>query len=620
MERRAGYRFPAGTHQICQTHIQMLAQQNIQRLWRHIHHMRRKQLALLLVLMIFSSFAEVLSIGAVLPFLGALVDPDRVFSNPDIHPMMEALNINTPGQLVAPLAVAFGFAAVLAGTMRLLLLKASTRLSFAIGAELSVDIYRRTLFQPYSVHISRNSSEVISGILAKTTNVIYGVIIPLLTLISSSIMLIMIAVVLLSLDPVISIAALGGFGAIYAMVIMKTRRRVAAAGHCIAQQSTQVVKAMQEGLGGIRDILIDGSQHAYCEIYRKADAALRHAQETNQYIGQSPRYAIEALGMVLIAGAAYLLTLDPGGKAAAIPILGAFALGAQRLLPVLQQAFASWSSMQGAQASLRDALDLLDQPMPDNADCAPPDPIAYRRRISLRNVSFRYVLDGQWVLRRVDLDISKGSRVGFIGTTGSGKSSLLDIAMGLLQPTEGELAIDGVSIGKHNIRAWQAHIAHVPQTIFLSDATIAENIAFGVPPSLIDHDRVRRAAQQAQIAATIESWSAQYQTQVGERGVRLSGGQRQRIGIARALYKQADVIVFDEATSALDNDTERAVMEAIEGLGDELTIFMVAHRLTTLKNCTQVIELVDGVIQRTGTYPEIVDQQTCTSQNRYNHA
>lgn len=587
----------------------MLAQQNIQRLWRHIPHTRRNQLALLLVLMFFSSIAEVMSIGAALPFLGALVDPGRLFSNPDIQPIMEVLNINTPNQLVAPLAVAFGFAAVLAGAMRLLLLKASNRLSFATGAELSLSIYRRTLFQPYAIHISRNSSEIISGILAKITNVIYGVIMPLLTLISSAIMLIVIALALLSVDPVITVVAFGGFGTIYAVIFLKTRHRIATSGHCIAQQSTQVVRAMQEGLGGIREILIDGSQHAYCEIYRNADAALRYAQESNQYLSQSPRYAIEALGMVLIAGSAYFLILEPGGNTKAIPVLGALALGAQRLLPILQQAYASWSTIQGTQASLRDALDLLDQPLPDNADCTHASPIAFQRSISLRKVSFRYGPEGPWVLKGVDLDITKGSRIGLIGSTGSGKSSLLDIVMGLLPPTEGVLAIDNVPIDARNIRAWQAHLAHVPQTIFLSDASIAENIAFGVPPSLIDHVQVRLAAQKAQIAATIESWSEQYQTRVGERGVRMSGGQRQRIGIARALYKQADVIVFDEATSALDNDTERAVIEAIDSLGDELTVFMVAHRLTTLKNCTRVIELVDGVIQRIGTYQGIVDQQ-----------
>ena len=560
------------------------------------------------MLMFLCSLAEIVSIGAVLPFLSVLIDPSRVFTHPAIQPALGPLGIQTPDQLIAPFAIAFGGAAILAGLMRLFLLKASTRLSFATGADLSACVYERTLFQPYSVHISRNSSEVISGVVTKTTSVIYGVIIPMLTLINAGIMLLVVSTVLFKVDPVIAVAALGGFGCIYFVVIKKTRHQVAAAGQSIAHQATQVVKAMQEGLGGIRDVLLDGTQKTYCEIYRKADSALRDAQESNQYISQSPRYMIESLGMTLIAGSAYFMAQQPDSRADLIPILGAFALSAQRLLPVLQQAFASWTSIRGAQASLQDVLDLLNQPIPPQDDRTTGHPIPFRSQISLQALSFRYGVDSPWVLKNVKLHINKGSRIGLIGTTGSGKSSLLDILMGLLEPTVGELLVDGAAINKHNVRSWQAHIAHVPQTIFLCDASISENIAFGIPTSFIDHERVRQAAQKAQIAATIESWNEQYETRVGERGVRLSGGQRQRIGIARALYKKADVIIFDEATSALDDCTEQAVMDAIDSLGEELTVFIVAHRLSTLKKCSQVIELAGGEIHRTGTYAEIVEK------------
>jgi ATP-binding cassette subfamily B protein len=262
--------------------------------------------------------------------------------------------------------------------------------------------------------------------------------------------------------------------------------------------------------------------------------------------------------------------------------------------------------LRGGQESLADALDLLDQPLPPYADEPLPPPLPFKRGIALENLFFRYSPQGPWVLQGLNFEIPKGGRVGFIGSTGSGKSTLLDIVMGLLSPTNGRLAIDSVAVTEQNHRAWQAHIAHVPQTIFLADTTIAENIAFGVAPDQIDHDRVREAAQKAQIAETVESWDEQYATLVGERGVRLSGGQRQRIGIARALYKQADVIVFDEATSALDNDTELAVMQAIESLGDDLTILIVAHRLTTLKSCSKIIELNNGTVSRVGTYQAIV--------------
>jgi ATP-binding cassette subfamily B protein len=315
---------------------------------------------------------------------------------------------------------------------------------------------------------------------------------------------------------------------------------------------------------------------------------------------------MEALGMLLIATLAYSLAQQIDGIAKAIPILGALALGAQRLLPVLQQAYGSWTQINSGQSSLKDTLELLDQPIPDYIDQQLLQ-LPFRQKIALKGLGFRYEGQASYVLQDLNLTISKGSQVGFIGATGSGKSTLLDIVMGLLQPTDGVLEIDDQIITLTNYHAWQAHIAHVPQTIFLTDSTIAENIAFGIPKDRIDHSRVKWAALQAQISETIKGWPKQYETFVGERGVRLSGGQRQRIGIARALYKQADVIILDEATSALDNQTEQAVMQAIEGLSKKPTVLIIAHRLSTLKNCTQIVELGGGIIKRVCNYQEIVN-------------
>jgi ATP-binding cassette subfamily B protein len=581
-------------------------QQLLRRLWQHTTPRRRMQFGILFALMILAAFAEVISIGAVLPFLGVLTAPERVFSHSIAQPLIQVLKLTEPRQLLLPLTVAFGITVLFSGAMRLGLLWAQTRFSHAIGADFSISIYRRTLYQPYAVHVARNSSEVIAGISNKANTVVYSTLMPALTLLSSSMMLLAILIALVAIEPVVAFSAFAGFGGIYVLVILVTKKRVALDSQRISFEQNQVIKALQEGLGGIRDVLIDGTQATYCNIYRNADLPLRRAQANIQIIGSSPRYGIEALGMVLILALAYSLAGRSEGVSGAIPVLGALALGAQRLLPVLQQAYSSWSSMSGGQVSLSDALELLDQPLPQHADEPLPVPMPFQQSITLNNLAFRYTSQSPWVLEGLNLTIPKGSRIGFMGTTGSGKSTLLDIIMGLLQPTAGSLAIDGVTITPQNYRAWQAHIAHVPQAIFLADTSIAENIAFGVPLDEIDHTRLRQAAQQAQIAKTIESWGMQYDTLVGERGIRLSGGQRQRIGIARALYKQANVIVFDEATSALDNDTERAVMKAIESLGDELTILIVAHRLSTLKNCTQIVELSDGQITRSGSYAEIV--------------
>ena len=584
------------------------------RLWSHISKRRRIQVFLLLILMFAASFAEILSIGAVLPFLAVLTNPDRIFQFSGAKLFINFIGIVSPEQLLFPLTIGFGLAALVSGGMRLLLLWASTRLSFAVGADLSINIYRRTLYQPYSIHASRNSSEVISGISTKANSVIGAIITPALTLISSSIMLVVILLALISIDPIIALSAFGGFGSIYAIIIRINRGRMLINSENIARESTQLIKSLQEGLGGIRDVLIDGCQAVYCQIYRNADLPLRQAQGNSSFINQSPRFLIEALGMMLIAMLAYALARQPDGISKAIPVLGALALGAQRLLPVLQAAYAAWSNIQTGQVSLQDTLELLDQPLPEYVDQPPAKPITFQQQIVLKKLSFRYTPQTPWVLKNVDLTIKKGSRIGFIGLTGSGKSTLLDVIMGLLESNEGTLEIDNQVITTHNTRQWQVHIAHVPQAIFLADSTIQENIAFGVPINKIDHVLVKKAAQKAQISDIIETWPNKYNTFVGERGIRLSGGQRQRIGIARALYKQSDVIIFDEATSALDNKTEQAVMQSIESLGKDLTVLIIAHRLTTLQNCDQIVELGNGGIKRIGTYKDIISTEMQNAQ------
>ncbi|HET8701272.1 MAG TPA: ABC transporter ATP-binding protein, partial [Nitrococcus sp.] len=472
-----------------------------------------------------------------------------------------------------------------------------TKLAFAVGADFSYEIFRRTLYQPYVVHVSRNSSEVISGALAKVGVIVNGFFSPLLVLFSSSIILIAILSALLMVAPWMSLSAMVGFGLIYGTIMRATRRKLAAHSKQLATGSTQVVKILQEGIGGIRDVLINGSQGVYCDLYRRADIPLRNAQAARMFIGGAPRFAAEALGITFIAVLAYSLAAQPNGLGDAIAVLGVLALAAQRLLPVLQQGYMSIIQLRSSHHSLCDALVLLNQPIDEAAHGSRPKPLAFNAAIHLRDLSFRYTQQAPLVLQNVNLSIPRGSRTGFIGTTGSGKSTLLDIIMGLLTPTDGAVLIDDVELMSANVPAWQSRLAHVPQSIYLADASIAENIAFGVPAEQIDLDRVKVAARQAQIADHIQALPQQYSTRVGERGVRLSGGQRQRIGIARALYRQAEIIIFDEATSALDVETERAVMEAINSLGSDLTILIIAHRLSTLKGCDQVVEVQDGRIR-----------------------
>ena len=576
--------------------------------WHHLSKRRQKQFWLLLILMIASSLSEIISVGAVLPFLGILTAPEQVYQHPLMQPIIQILGLTEPSQLILPLTILFIIAVILAGLIRLTLLYVMTRLSFATGADLSISIYRRTLYQEYAVHISRNSSEVINSIITKTNTVINGILTPILTFISSTILLIGIMVALFAINISVALSASIGFGLLYWLVVRYTKNQLKDNSQIIADQSTQTIKSLQEGLGGIRDLLIDGTQQFYCQLYRSADLPLRRASGNNMFISGSPRYVMEAIGMTLIAGLAYVMTQQEDGMVTAIPVSGALALGAQRLLPALQQAYGAYSKIKGSDSSFKDVLNLLGQPLPEYADQPLLEPIPFEREIKLTELNFRYTEDSPWVLKNINLSLKKGARIGFIGVTGSGKSTLLDIIMGLLPPTNGKLMIDKQPINSQNRRAWQAHIAHVPQNIYLSDSTIEENIAFGIAKEQIDHQRVKKAAQQAQIAELIEEWKEGYQTFVGERGIRLSGGQRQRIGIARALYKKANVLIFDEATSALDNGTEWEVMKAIEEIGEEITVLIIAHRLTTLKGCEKIVKLGKKYTVRVGSYQEMINE------------
>ena len=542
---------------------------------------------------------EVVSIGAVVPFLGALTSPQTIFQYKPLQPVIEILGIKETNQLILLLTSLFIIATLVAAAVRLTLLYTLTRFSYAFGADLSIKIYRKTLYQEYSVHISRSSSEVINGIINKTNIVIGGVLAPLMTLISSVFMMISIIVIVVTINPTVALFLFSIVSLVYLIVAQIAKKHLRRNSVLIASKSTQMIKSLQEGLGGVRDVLIDGTQEFYCDLYKSADLPLRTATASNVFIGASPRYMMEAVGMIVIGVLSYMLTLEDGGLVAAIPTLGALAIGAQKLLPMAQQAYASISAINGSRASFNDVLDLLEQPLSVKDHSNAKNALPFRDSIGFDNVSFRYADNTPWILKNVTLDFKRGEKVGIVGATGSGKSTFLDILMGLLVPTSGNLLIDGVVVGKGNRRAWQEHISHVPQSIYLADSTIQENIAFGVEPSDIDLSRVVLAAGTAQIADTINDMKNQYQTLVGERGIQLSGGQRQRIGIARALYKDSDVIIFDEATSALDNQTERQVVDQIRNVRENATMFIIAHRLTTLKHCDVIYRIdKDYTIER----------------------
>ena len=579
---------------------------NFKRVWRNLTPRRKIYFILLLGLMTVASFMEAISISALLPYIGVLSNPEKVFNHPSAQFFINLVGIKTQEELLLPFTIAFCILIFVGIALRLLLLWAQTRLGSATSAAFSSSIYIRTLYQPYAVHVSRNSSEVISGITNKASAILTGLINPLMNLISSSVTIMAIIVTLFTIDPFVALSAFLGFGVLYAGIILLVKKRLATNSVVLSREYPQMVKALQEGLGGIRDVLIDGTQETYGKIFNKAQSRYSESAANNQIVGNSPRLIVEFLGIIFICIIAYQLVLKGDGFIAAIPTLAALALGAQRLLPALQTFYYNWTSLRGGQESVEDGLQFLEQPFPEHAHKVNPQPIKFEKFIKLENLSFSYSQEGAIVLKNLNLTLEKGKRYGFVGTTGCGKSTLLDVVMGLLNPTKGHLKIDDKVIDNHNYRSWQVILAHVPQAIYLSDTSLAENIAFGVEVVNIDMQRVKEAAQKAQIAETIEALPQKYDTFVGERGIRLSGGQRQRIGIARALYKNAQVIVFDEATSALDNETELAVMEGIEQLADDLTILIVAHRVSTLKRCDKIFRMDKGEVVEEGVYEEMV--------------
>lgn len=570
-------------------------------IWGHLSRRRRIQLGLLLVVMLASGGAELVSLGAVLPFLAVLSDPERLWQQPLVPLLAAQFGFTQANDLLLPATLAFAVAALLAAFIRLTNLWLNGRLAAAVGSDLSCEAYRRTLYQPYAVHVQRNSAEVITGATAQISLTVVALN-SLLQLITSALVAVCLLSGLLLIDAGVALAAAALFGGAYTLLGFSSRRELRRNGQKIVEVSRQQLKALQEGLGSIRDVLLDSSQPTYLKIYSQADRPQRQLQAKNVFLGVFPRYAFEALGMVAIALLGGLLVLQRGSGASVISLLGFLALGAQRLLPALQQIYSGWASLKANNAAIHAVLAMLDQPLPPLVKAQKSSLL--RDSFRLQGVHFRYQPEQPEVLRGLDLEIRRGERIGLIGSTGSGKSTTVDLLMGLLEPTAGIVLLDGEDLHDHarpeRLVAWRAAIAHVPQSIYLVDGSIAENIAFGVPREKIDLARVQQAASHAQIASFIESSSDGYASFVGERGIRLSGGQRQRIGIARALYKRASVLVFDEATSALDTTTEQALMDAINQLSKDLTIVMIAHRLSTVEHCDRVIRLADGVVTADG--------------------
>ena len=568
----------------------------IHKLFTYLSSKRKKELILLLMLMTLSALIELLSVASIVPFLGLLTGPEKILSNPYVMQVNIFFHVSQYHQILALAAIVFAFFSLISGFFRVLLLRISTNLSFSIGSELGCQIYESSLYQTYEYHISTNSSDMVDAIINKSNALIYGLILPTLNFISSTFMLVVTFGLLLGVELVATVGLLLGFSLAYLGIVQIFKRKLLKNSECVSEESARTIKILQEGFGSIRDILIDGTQPLYCNAYKQSDSKMRGAAASNIIIGSTPKYILESVGMALIALAAFYLSTKNNNYMGAIPILGAIALGAQRMLPVIQQIYNSWASIASNRVAVDQALSMLLQPISKGPKESSFQPISFQREIVFSGVGYKYDSSKNWIFRDATFTVKKGMKVGIVGKTGSGKSTLIDVLMGLLEPKEGSFEIDGVTINPLNRSAWQKRIAHVPQMIYLTDTTIAENIAFGIPKESIDMARVKFVAAQALLSDVIKSFPNGFYQTVGERGVQLSGGQRQRVAIARALYKQSDLLILDEATSALDGQTEKSVMEVVNSLGSNYTIFIVTHRMDTLENIDQLIKISSGKI------------------------
>lgn len=565
----------------------------VMRLWLYIDRRRKRQFFVLLALMLAASFLEILTVGAIIPFLGVLLSPEKFISEKQIYDELHFFSSDKEINLALLITIIFCLLVLISGIVRYLLLWVNTRFSFSLGSDISTDIYRRVLCQPYSYHISQNTSEIINAVMIRANGAITLVLHPVLNMIIS-IILLLIAIIFMSIVSFkLTFLILLIVTFFYISIAKYTRNKLLINGEKISKLSNKQLKHLQEGCGGIRDVIIGSNQNYFIKLFEIADKSLRFAQGQNLIIGNTPRYIIETGSTLVIALAAFILMSDRQQLLIQIPTLTVVIISLQKILVQVQILYSSWVILKGNESSLKDTINLLES---ESKVSTSKQILKFNRNIRLKNINLIYGSQKHPVLEGVNLEIIKGSIFGIIGKTGAGKSSILDVLMGLTEPSSGCLYVDDFRINHQTISAWQGNISHVPQSIYLADTSVLENIAFGVDIDKIDIEKAKNAAEIAQIANVIDTWDSGYNTIVGERGSRISGGQRQRIGIARAIYKNANILILDEATNALDLETENKVMQSLCDLAKSgKTIIIVSHSEAILKYCHYIYNASTGI-------------------------
>lgn len=562
--------------------------------------------AWMFLLMLGSAAVEVLGVASVMPFVAVLATPGIVQSNAYLAALHQWLGVSDERTFLMILGagVLFIFLASLA-------LKAATtfailRYSYARSYSFSYSLLRKYMSMPYEFFSGRNTADLNRIIFSEVNEVINGVLLPALKMLSGALIVASMFLLLLLVDPwitaVVSVALGGSFLGVYAI----SRRILGRLGTERAKANSRRFVTANEALSGIKELRLMGREAGYLQRFKEVSLRFARLQSTAKTIGDIPHFAIQGIAFGGILVLVLYLIGRFGTLEEAMPLIALYAFAGYRLLPAFQEMFKNGTQLRFYKAALDSLHADLTRSGGGGAKVEPGTGKPLQGDIAARGISYHYPGGDGPVVKNLDVVIRAGSCVAFVGSTGAGKTTVVDLLMGLLTPQAGELVVGGTVVTVTNVRAWQRNIGYVPQSIYLADASVAANIAFGIPEEEIDRLAVERAAKSAQIHDFVVSeLAAGYDTEVGERGTRLSGGQRQRIGIARALYHDPDVLVFDEATSALDNATEAAVMEAVDRLAGHKTIILIAHRLTTVRRCDAIFLLSGGRLVGTGTYDEL---------------
>lgn len=566
----------------------------------------RRNLLLLFVAVLIMAVLEVVSVAAILPFLSVAADPASIQENAYLLWAYETLGFDSVNQFLVFLGLGAFVALVVSNAFISFTTWLKYRYVFMRQHTLSKRLLERYLRQPYEFFLQRNSADLSKNVLSEVQEVTRELMLPAIMGLAKGMVALFIIGFLIVMDPLLAVLVTVTLGGAYGLIYVLVRKRLSRTGRERVQANQDRYTAASEAFGGIKDIKLMGKEEAFLDQYDRPSKLYAKRYAAMKAIAYVPRYALEAVafgGIILIA--VYLIGTQ-GNFQQIIPMLGLYAFAGYRLMPALQQLFKAV-----AQSKFNsNALDVLYRDLVDSEERAGvpsrnghAKPVRLTDRLELRDVTFSYAGAEQPALKDISLEIEANTTVGIVGTTGSGKTTLVDVILGLLRPQEGELLVDGIPLDGHNLRAWQNDLGYVPQDIVLADTTVARNIAFGLSEKEIDMEAVEAAAQAAHIHDFItQELPHGYDTVVGERGMRLSGGQRQRIGIARALYHQPSVLVFDEATSALDHGTEAEVMEAIYKLHGTRTIIIIAHRLSTVKRTEQVIVFEKGMLVKAGHF------------------